>query len=276
MRRRRVLLLVAVVTGLSACTALAGLKPLSFDDPTDSGVDRIVPDATTEATLDVDAGADGGTDATPSGSGSCASTAPLFVEDFSAFDAGGWSVTTSGSCSASNRAFPAGPQGLCAEMSCTAKASEAFTILQTTQVLPENVHTEAELLVSLDPAAPEHAFAQAVGWVTDVTALRFFSGPTGVTVKLNNGPTLASWALKAPGFYLLEVQLTRLNDADGGIATGRARVAFDGEAKLFDVPITVSGAGQRAPFLQIGPYFPQSPGASATDRYDSIKLWSCP
>ncbi len=47
------------------------------------------------------------------------------------------------------------------------------------------------------------------------------------------------------------------------------------EAAKLDVPISVGGA-QRTPHFQIGPYFPQSVGAAATDRYDSIKVWSCP
>ena len=205
--------------------------------------------------------------------GSCSSDALAFAADFSS-ESG--LLQFDQNCAPATKTIEVnGPQAPYARITCTTTGFEAFSVYQTATELPEKTHLEAELLVRLDRNAPEHAFAQAVAWLTDASNLRFFSGPDGVSVHVDNGPALASWKPRGLGFYLLELQLTRIKP-NGGDATGRTRVVFDGEARTFDLPIVWNGAGMRAPKLQIGPYFPLSDaGSQATDSYDSIKLWSC-
>lgn len=282
MRRRLLVGVLGLAAGLWAgCGSFgAGGEPAPVTDGGPDVAETAADAADSAATADA---ADAG-DA-EKGDGACVRPLPTFMEDFtSELNGVDWDLPTPKNCSPSSRIFPTGPGGLgpVAEMGCTVNGGmEAFTVLQTTAPLPEKTHLAAELLVNVDLAAPEHVFAQALQWVSSTSNLRFFSGPSGVSVRVDNGQVLATWMAKpSPGFYHLEVELTLAGPPDAtGIAKATARFVFDNEVMLFDLPVYVGGLSPRSPRFQIGPYFPQGGiNTSATDQYDSLKLWSwsCP
>ena len=215
------------------------------------------------------------------GDGACVRPPPIFSEDFNApLNSVDWALPTPKNCLSTSRSFPPAPGGigLVAEIGCTANGLEAFTVLQTMAPLPEGTHLAAELLVNVDLSAPEHVFAQALQWVNVTSNLRFFSGPNGVSVHVDNGAALAMWNVKPAGFYLLEMEVTLVATPDAnGLTKAKARFVFDKEEKLSDLNVYVGDPTPRSPHFQIGPYFPLGEG-SATEQYDSLKLWSwsCP
>jgi hypothetical protein len=222
------------------------------------------------------AGADGGSDAGPRGdttdaafedATACSERRPNFDDDFPAESAVKWNPETLG-CYDGGISFEPGTSSYCVVLSCASKQINAYRVLITPVALTNRV--EIRFAVKLDSSGPSHTFAQFVDFFGPSGNLLFVATSAGIELlRLSPFKSLATWADTAYGGAWREITMVVDSTRSDSFV-----VSYAGTSRTIGEPRDSDAAALNRR-LQLGAILTVTEGV-VTDRFDDVRIWSCP